>query len=452
MTEPRRAAPVEKPVAMTIAGSDSGGGAGIQADLKTMEAMGAFGTSAITSVTAQNTFGVESTHLVPPGEVEAQIDAVSADFDVRAVKTGMLAVEPIVDLVAERAAETDAPVVVDPVMVAASGDRLLESDAEAAYTDLIAEAAVVTPNADEAEVLTGVEIRDEADARQAGEALLETGARSALLKGGHVPGDAVRDAFVTPEGVETFEHPRIDTRATHGSGCTLSSAIAARLARGDALRDAVAESVAFMERAVRYTLDVGEGPGSVHHLAGIRERAARTDTIEAVGSIVGSLVAADARPLVPEVGLNVVGATPYAEAPAETAAVEGRITRTLSGVRPNRGVRMGASSHVARFLLAARERDPDLRFAANVRFDAAVVGELDALDAEAVEIDRSEEPEPEEEGSTMGWAANRAFAVAGGTPAAVFDRGDVGKEAVARVFAGDAGTLEERLTALLEAL
>jgi len=452
MTEPRRAAPVGKAVALTIAGSDSGGGAGIQADLKTMEAFGAFGTSAITSVTAQNTTGVASTHLVPPGEVEAQIDAVTGDFDVGAVKTGMLAVEPIVDLVAEQAAETGAPVVVDPVMVAASGDRLLDPDAEDAYEDLVAEAAVVTPNADETEVLTGIEITDEASAREAGEELLEMGARAALLKGGHVPGDAVRDVLVTGEGVETFTHPRIDTDATHGSGCTLSSAIAARLAQGDDLLTAVETGVAFMERAVRYHVDVGEGPGSVHHLVGIRERAARTEAIEAVEAVVAGLVESDARALVPEVGLNVVGATPYAETPEEIAAVEGRITRTLSGVRPNRGVRAGASSHVARFLLSAREHDPDLRFAANVRFDARIEDGLDALDGDVVEIDRSNEPAPDEDGSTMGWAARRAFDLAGGTPAAVFDRGDVGKEAITRILARDAGTLADRLEALLESV
>jgi len=450
MTGPRLAAPVERPVALTIAGSDSGGGAGIQADLKTMEAAGAFGTSAITSVTAQNTRGVESTHLLPVEEVRAQIDAVRSDFEVRAVKTGMLAVGPIVHLTAEVAGEMDAPVVVDPVMVAAAGDRLLEPDAEAAYEDLIAEAALVTPNADEAEVLTGIAIEDEESAREAGEELVGMGAGAALVKGGHVPGNTVRDVLVTAAGREVFEHPRIDTEATHGSGCTLSSAIAARLARGDAVDAAVEAGVSFMERAVRYHLDVGGGPGSVHHLAGLRERADRTGTVEAVESVVEFLVEAEARELVPEVGLNVVGATPYAERARETAAVEGRITKTLSGVRPNRGVRTDASSHVARFLLSAREGDPDLRFASNIRFGPEIEAALGGVDAETVEIDRSAEPSPEEEGSTMGWAARRAFEAADGTPAAVYDRGAVGKEAMTRVLAPDAETLADRLRALLE--
>jgi len=176
----RRPAPVSKPTALTVAGSDSGGGAGVQADLKTIEAHGAFGTSAVTAVTAQHTRGVESTHVLPAGEVSAQMDAVLADFDVRAAKTGMLATAEIVRTVADRAATADFPLVVDPVMVAASGDRLLDPDAEDAYEGLVAEAALVTPNADEAAVLTGVAVEDRESAAAAGEALVEAGAAAAL--------------------------------------------------------------------------------------------------------------------------------------------------------------------------------------------------------------------------------------------------------------------------------
>ncbi|RBI61157.1 bifunctional hydroxymethylpyrimidine kinase/phosphomethylpyrimidine kinase [halophilic archaeon] len=450
----REAAPVERPVALTVAGSDSGGGAGIQADLKTMEAHGAFGTSVVTSVTAQNTRGVERAFTLPVEEIEAQYDAVTDDFDVRAAKTGMLAEAPVVEAVAEWVAELDAPVVVDPVMVAASGDRLLSPDGEDAYEDLVARAALVTPNADEAEVLTGVEPTDDESAREAGEKLVEMGAAAALVKGGHVGSEAVRDVLVAGDDAVTFEHPRIDTEATHGSGCTLASAVAARLARGDDLRDAVGASTAFMERAVRYPLDVGEGPGAVHHLVALRERADRQPTQEAVESVVRSFVERDVSPLVPEVGTNVVGATPYAENVGETAAVEGRITRTMSGVQPNRGVRFGASSHVARFLLAAREFDPALRFAVNCRFDGSVEDALAALDGPVAEFDRAAEPETvkAEEGSTMQWGARRAFESAGETPAAVVDRGEVGKEAIVKLLAADAETLRERTFAVLDAL
>jgi hydroxymethylpyrimidine/phosphomethylpyrimidine kinase len=229
----RADAPVSSPVVLSIAGSDSGGGAGIQADLKTIEAGGGFGTTAITSVTAQNTTGVQGTHLLPTEEIAAQIRAVRDDFDVAAVKTGMLATSDVIDLVTERAPGLP-NLVVDPVMVSASGDRLLEPEAEDAYEELIAEAALVTPNADEAAVLTGRDIDDPDAAAEAGRDLVEMGADAALVKGGHVPGDEVVDVLVTADSVTTVRHDRIDTEATHGSGCTLSSAIATRLAHGPA--------------------------------------------------------------------------------------------------------------------------------------------------------------------------------------------------------------------------
>lgn len=449
----RRSAPHTPPVALTIAGSDSGGGAGIQADIKTMEAHGAFATSAITAVTAQNTRGVERSHVLPVEEIDAQIEAVTSDFEVSAIKTGMLATSEVVELVGEKLADYDGPTVIDPVMVATSGDRLLEPEAEAAYEALIREATVVTPNADEAAVLTGIVPEDTDDAREAGERLVEMGAEAALLKGGHLPTEEVEDVLVTGEGARTFEHARVDTEATHGSGCTLGSAIAARLARGEKLEAAVEDALEFMGRAVRYSLDVGEGPGSVHHLAELRNRAGREPTAEEVQEIVERFVAADLRGLVPEVGMNVVGATPYAESVGETAAVEGRITKTMAGVAPNRGVRFGASSHVARFLLSAREFAPDLRFAVNCRFDDDVEAALDALEAPITEFDRSEEPEElkEEEGSTMGWGARQAFDVAE-TPAAVIDRGEVGKEAIVKIVASGPETLIERTLAVHDAL
>lgn len=450
MTQSRRSSPVEAPVVLTIAGSDSGGGAGIQADIKTIEALGGFATSAITNVTAQNTRGVESTHAVPTEEINAQIEAVVDDFDVLAIKTGMLGTRAIVETVTEYVADLEIPTVVDPVMVATSGDRLLEPAAEAAYEGLIEQSTVVTPNADEAAVLTDVTPESASSASAAGRSIVDLGADAALVKGGHVPGDDVVDVLVTSDDEIEFHHSRIETEATHGSGCTLSSAIATRIALGDEVREAVEFAVEFMESAVRYSLDVGTGPGSVHHMVDIRERASRNPTAESVEGIVDWLVEQDASSLVPEVGLNVVGATPYAESIDQTAAVEGRITRTHSGIRPNRGVRFAASSHVARFLLAAREIDPALRFAVNVRFGSDIETALETLDG-VVEIDRSNEPHPDEEASTMGWAASTAFESASGTPSAVFDRGDVGKEAMTRVLAPDTESLVDRLRTLLSA-
>ena len=447
----RHEAPVGPPVVLTIAGSDSGGGAGIQADLKTIEAGDAFGTSAITSVTAQNTTGVESTHVLPTDEIDAQCEAVLTDFDVAAVKTGMLATTDVVELVTDRIRETRAPVVVDPVMVAASGDRLLASEDEAAYEDLVAEATLVTPNADEAAVLTDVDPDDEAEAREAGERLVEMGADAALVKGGHIPGDDVVDVLVTGDDIDVFRHSRVDTDATHGSGCALSSAIATRLAHGDDPVDAVGAGIDLLARAVRYNLDVGEGPGAVHHAVEARDQAARDETAEAVEGIVQSFVDRNVGPLVPEVGTNVAGATPYAERPGETAAVEGRITRTLAGAQPNRGVRFGASTHVARLLLAAREHDPRLRFAANCRYDEPVADGFAALDGPVAEFDRADAP-ASAGADAVEWGIDTAFDAVEGTPAAVVDRGASGDEPLVFLLAREPDALVDRTLTLLEAV
>jgi len=450
----RTPSPVTPPVVCSIAGSDSGGGAGIQADTATIEAGGAFATTVVTAVTAQHTRGVEDTHLVPVDQIRAQTDAIVADFDVAALKTGMLGTAAVVEFVAERVAETDAPAVVDPVMVAASGDRLLDPEAESAYEALASEATLVTPNADEAAVLTDVDVTDADAAEAAATALVDRGAEAALVTGGHVAGEDVVDVLATADRVERIAHERVATEATHGSGCTLSAAIATRLAHGDDLRDAVHAGVDLLARAVRYPLDVGQGPGAVHHAVAVREQAARQPTQERVAELVASFERRDVSPLVPEVGMNVVGATPYAEASHECAAVEGRLTRTLDGVRATGGVRFGASSHVARFLLAAREADPALRFAVNCRFDAAVEDALGALSGPVAEYDRDAQPAAveREEGHTMEWGARQAFGQSEGTPAAVIDRGAVGKEPIVKLLAPTASGLADRVATLQDAL
>jgi hydroxymethylpyrimidine/phosphomethylpyrimidine kinase len=415
-----------------------------------MAAQGVAPTSVITSVTAQHTRGVERSFTLPVEEVRAQFDAVSGDFDIGAAKTGMLAEAPIVEAVTECVEDLAAPLVVDPVMVATSGDRLLTREGERAYEDLIASATLVTPNRDEAAVLTDVEPRDPESARAAGETLRDLGADAALVKGGHSTGDVLVDVLVTDEGVREFAHPRVDTDATHGSGCALSAAVAARLATGDDLETAVEQSVQFMQRAIRYPLDVGQGPGAVNPMVGLRERAERGAVAEDVAAVVDDLLGRDARPLVPEVGMNVAGATTYAESVAETVAVEGRIRRTKGGVAVARGVRAGASSHMARFLLSAREYVPGFRFAANVRNDPATRAGLEHLEGAVASIDRGREPD---DASTMNWSAREVYGSLGDAdpPIAVRDGGAVGKEPMIRLLARDAETLTERLGTVLSA-
>ncbi len=449
----RAPAPHDPPAALTVAGSDSGGGAGVQADVTTMEARGAYATSVLTAATAQNTTGVASTHVLPVAEVEAQLAAVFEDFAVAAAKTGMLATEAVVATVTDRVRETTIPFVVDPVMVAASGDRLLDPAAERAYEDLVAEAALVTPNVDEAEVLTGRAVADPADARAAARDLVDAGAGAALVTGGHLAGDAVRDVLVTADAERTFEHGRVTGAATHGSGCTLSAGVAARLARGAAVEGAVEAELDAMARAVRYAYDVGEGPGAVQGMAPLRARAARSETAAAVRSVVDRLVAAGASDLIPEVGTNVAGAIPFAESPDEVAGVDGRVAATMEGVAPTGDVRFGASDHLARFLLAAREYHPELRFAINCRHDDTTRAALTDLDWDVATYDRRNQPDGtrREEGSTMAWAAGEALADRETPPVAVTDPGADGKEPMCKLLARTADDLAQRTLDLLDA-
>jgi hydroxymethylpyrimidine/phosphomethylpyrimidine kinase len=253
-------------VVLTIAGSDSGGGAGIQADLRTFAAHGVHGTSAITAVTAQNSVAVLDWAAMEPRMVVAQIDAVASDMEVAAAKTGMLATAAIVLAVAEAVERRRLPLlVVDPVMVAKSGDRLLDADAESAYQRLIPLATVLTPNLPETEALLGRAVRTLSDMRESARALHAMGPRAVVVKGGHLEGDAV-DVFFDGSLLEELPAPRIATVNTHGTGCTYSAAIAARLALGDSLLDAVRGAKSYLTEAIRRSYSVGHGHGPVDHL------------------------------------------------------------------------------------------------------------------------------------------------------------------------------------------
>ena len=261
------ASPRRPPYALTIASSDASGGAGIQADLKAMSAFGVYGGSIIVGVTAQNTRGVTATEMLPMEIIEQQYTAVAEDLSVAAIKTGMLATREVVTWASEVAMAADCPVVVDPVMVATSGDQLLADDAVEAYRALIGAATVITPNADETVALTGITPTGPEERAAAAARYLGWGTQAVLFKGGHVDqtGETVTDVLVTAAGETRFDHPRIEGAMTHGSGCTLASATAARLAAGDALADAVAVATDYVHRAVAHPAAIGAN-GSVNHL------------------------------------------------------------------------------------------------------------------------------------------------------------------------------------------
>ncbi|MCX4742843.1 bifunctional hydroxymethylpyrimidine kinase/phosphomethylpyrimidine kinase [Streptomyces antibioticus] len=254
-----------KPRVLTVAGSDSGGGAGIQADLKTMLALGTHGMSVVTAVTAQNSLGVQGAWELPVDAVRAQYRSVVDDIGVQAVKTGMLASAELVEAVAELIAGTDAPAVVDPVGVSKHGDALLAASAlDSVRTRLLPAATVATPNLDEVAQLTGVHVASRDDLRRAAGAVLEFGPRWALIKGGHLSGDAV-DLLTDGTEEHWLRAPRLDNRHTHGTGCTLASAIAAHLARGESVPAAVTAAKAYVTGAIAAGFSLGGGIGPVDH-------------------------------------------------------------------------------------------------------------------------------------------------------------------------------------------
>ena len=255
------------PIALTIAGSDSGGGAGIQADLKTFSALGVYGASVITAVTAQDTQRVYDFVELAPGFVAAQIDAVMGDIGADAVKTGMLASAPIIEAVAERLRHWGVTnLVVDPVMVAKSGDKLLRDDAVAVLKErLLPLALVVTPNLPEAETLVGRSLVSWDDISEAAREIAGFGAKNVVIKGGHREDPAATDLLFDGKGFREYSTGRVPTQSTHGTGCTFASAIAATLAKGDSVPNAVAAAKAYVTKALQNAYPIGHGHGPVHH-------------------------------------------------------------------------------------------------------------------------------------------------------------------------------------------
>ena len=259
---------------LIIAGSDSGGGAGIQADIKAVSALGGYAATAITAITVQNTLGVTGIHAVPDQTIADQMRAVLEDIGADVIKTGMLASQSVIETVVETLEEAaaDVPLVVDPVMIATSGDALVNEGAESVIRErLLPRAYLVTPNSDEARRLTGIEITDLHTQIEAAKALRDMGASAALVKGGHIASSSVRDVLVSDRGLEIMERPRLDTPHTHGTGCTLASAIASLLAQGHSLPEAAEQAGDYLHEAIKRAPGFGRGHGPVDHMWVVRD-------------------------------------------------------------------------------------------------------------------------------------------------------------------------------------
>jgi hydroxymethylpyrimidine/phosphomethylpyrimidine kinase len=422
---------------LTIAGSDSGGGAGIQADLKTITLVGGFGMSVLTALTAQNTVGVDGIHPVPVEFIGQQLDAVLSDIGADAVKTGMLFNANTIELVADRLSAHGVEIlVVDPVMVAKGGDVLLVQEArETLVSRLIPMALMVTPNIPEAEVLSGRSITTQGDIHEAARTIHAMGARYVLVKGGHLAGLATDYLYDGEEFFEFFK-VRIDTPHTHGTGCVYSAAIATYLALELDVMEAVERAKDFIHAAVRFGLPLGSGHGPANPYALFAREQERYRVAEALRESLIRLQKAPVGHLVPEVQSNLGYALPFAETYQDVAAFPGRLGQLGEGIVSVSAPAFGASKHIATIILTAMRHDAGFRSAMNIRFSDGLIERCKALGWKVCSFDRAEEPQAikEKEGSSLEWGTETVLSRETEIPDVIFDRGDVGKEPMIRVL------------------
>jgi hydroxymethylpyrimidine/phosphomethylpyrimidine kinase len=442
-------------VALTIAGSDSGGGAGIQADLKTFAALGVYGASVITSVTAQNTLEVAGIYDLPPEFVALQLDTVVRDFSIDAIKTGMLSNSAIIRTVSQRLRALGVEkLVVDPVMVAKGGALLLQKEAETELVEgLLPLAFVVTPNLGEAQVLAGMPIRDLADMEEAARRIHAKGPRHVVVKGGHLAGPAI-DVLFSGRTLLHIEGERIDTKSTHGTGCTFASAIAAELAKGEDVIEAVQRAKSYIITAIRLAEPIGHGFGPTHHLGFLYNQAARYDVLCQLERAMAELQAAGIASLIPEVQSNLGMALPGAAIPEEVAAWAGRIVRVGDNVHPVGNPRLGASRHVATIILTAMRFDGAYRSAMNIRYGDDVLRACEAAGLKIASFSRRDEPGElkARQGSTLARGVATAIKAYGAVPDIIYDLGDVGKEAMVRVLGHDSLEVARKVIAIRQHL
>jgi hydroxymethylpyrimidine/phosphomethylpyrimidine kinase len=426
------------PVAITIAGSDSGGGAGIQADLKTFAALGVHGTTAITSITAQNTYSVTSIEDLTPEMIRKQIKAVAEDLGIDAGKTGMLHTEEIIKTVSAEVSKYKFPLVVDPVMVSKSGAPLLKPEAmEALKNYLLPIATVITPNKFEAERLADVEIKNSKDAEIAARKISEMGPKAIVVKGGHLEAKDAVDLLYYEGKFKTFRTPRLDVKTTHGTGCSFSAAIAAELAKKLDIPVAVEKAKEIVTLGIRFGLNIGKGYGPVNPMAYLYRESSRYNVLTNVEKAKTLIeTSPEVAALVPEVGMNIAMAIPYPENINDIAAIDGRIAKTSEGAKATASVKFGCSSHLAKYILEISKHNERKTAAINLKFSDDARKILEKRDMLISFYDRRKEPEEIKtvEGMTIPWGMKEAIKRVGKAPDAIYHRGDIGKEPMIVLF------------------
>ncbi|MDO8725339.1 MAG: bifunctional hydroxymethylpyrimidine kinase/phosphomethylpyrimidine kinase [Candidatus Methanoperedens sp.] len=420
------------PTALTIAGVDPGGGAGIAADLKTFSALGVHGTCVIASLTAQNTRGVMNSYDIPVDFIEEQFNAVVSDIKIDCAKTGMLSSPEIVRTVARLVRDNRFPFVIDPVMAAEAGGELLKDDAVSVLIEeLMPLCTVITPNVAEAERLSGLKITDLKDAKKAAKKIHDMGAIAVIVTGGHLGG-----TDVLFDGEVTYIEGTLVKGGTHGSGCTHSAAITAELAKGTPLLEASQRAKKFVESAILASVAIGDGAAPVNQIGPLLADAQRYQVLQNVEEAVGIIENNMTPELIPEVGCNVAMAVSNAASPLDVAAVQGRIVRLRGAPHAVGCVAFGASSHIARIVLTAMHFDPSMKASMNIRYSRETLAACENIGLEIASFSRDDEPENV---ATMEWGVSEAIKMAGGkVPDVIFDTGGVGKEAMIRLLGRDA--------------
>jgi len=438
---------------LTIAGSDSGGGAGIQADLKTITLLGGYGMSVVTAVTAQNTTGVQMIHVIQSAVVEIQIDAVLSDIGADAVKTGMLVNGEIVGIVARKIEQYKIEqVVVDPVMFATSGGELFnQADREMLIKQLIPLALVITPNLMEASVLTGFEVNSIAAMKRAALRIYEMGAKYVVIKGGHLRGKPV-DLLYDGKEYQEIEGSRIVTKNTHGTGCVFASAIATLLAKGDQVLEAVEKAKTFVTRALQSSLDLGKGTGPADPSVYFMREFEQHWVLQELSKALDFLKAAKIGHLIPEVAANLGYALPEAKSVEDVAAFPGRIIRLKDSVTTCSDPEFGASRHIASIILTVMRFNPAFRSAMNIRFSKDILAVMKNKGFLIGNFDRRLEPRKlkEKEGFSLEWGVGEVLRKIGRVPDFIYDEGDIGKEPMIRVLGKTPLDIVQKILKILE--
>ena len=425
--------------ALTVAGSDSIGGAGIQADVKAMSVVGVHATSVITAVTAQNTKGVDGIFPLPVDFVQAQLESVLKDCSIKAVKTGMLYSAEIVETVADILEDHEAPLIVDPVMVSGTGDALSDDDlVRAMKKKLLPICELVTPNKHEAEVLSGMKIKSKDDLFLACELIGKQGS-SVLLTGGHFNTPNVVDHLYLSSEFMTLENPRLE-RAGHGSGCVLSSFITANMAKGLDIANAVMKSRELMQDSVSSQYVIGKGDKVINPMVKMKGETDKFKVLEALDAAANKIVNLVPDEFVPKTGMNIAMALRDAAGPEEIAAIDKRMVVHNGLLRKNGPAKFGTAEHLSFVLLTAMTHDPETRCVMSIAYSNDVMDVMEEVGMNAVSVQMTKDKTAE--------ATEEAIAKAGGIPDAIADKGSR-KNRIIRILAKDTKDMLRKLEEIL---